>query len=74
MHNLNTFWHAPRLFDRFNWKSKVKTMEEQGVGACSLARNILGVEEHVGALRWDYKEWQAFNHSHGSAQTKQHVG
>jgi len=29
---------------------KKKRMEGEGVGACSLARNILGVEEHVRAL------------------------
>jgi hypothetical protein len=29
---------------------KVKTMEGEGVGACSLARNILGVEGHARAL------------------------
>jgi hypothetical protein len=28
---------------------KVKTMEEERVGACSLAHNTLGVEGHVGA-------------------------
>jgi hypothetical protein len=27
---------------------KVKTTEEEGVGACSLARRTLGVEGHVG--------------------------
>jgi len=32
---------------------KVKTAEGEGVGACSLACNTLGVEGHVGALRWD---------------------
>jgi hypothetical protein len=41
------------------WKSKVKTTEEQGVGAHSLARNTSGVEGRVGASRWDYEEWQA---------------
>jgi len=28
-------------------------VEEQGVGACSLAHNTLGVEGHVGAPGWD---------------------
>ncbi len=32
---------------------KVKTTEVEGVGACSLARNILGVEGRVGAPKWD---------------------
>jgi hypothetical protein len=39
--------------------SKVKTMEGEGVGARSLIFNTSGVEGHVGAPGWDYKEWQA---------------
>jgi hypothetical protein len=35
-----------------NASPKVKTMEGKGVGACSLARNTLGVEGHAGALGW----------------------
>jgi hypothetical protein len=31
---------------------KVKTTKGEGVGAHSLAHNILGVEGHVGALGW----------------------
>jgi len=31
----------------------VKTTEEQKVGTHSLARSILAVEGHVGALGWD---------------------
>jgi hypothetical protein len=31
---------------------KVMTIEGEGIGAHSLARNILGVEGHAGALRW----------------------
>jgi hypothetical protein len=31
---------------------KVKTMEGERVGVCSLAYNILGVEEHVEAPGW----------------------
>ncbi len=31
----------------------MKTMEEQGVGARSLAHNTSGVEGHVGAPGWD---------------------
>jgi hypothetical protein len=46
-------WCAPKLLDRLKWKSKVKTMEKQGVGARSLARNTLGVEGRAGTLRWD---------------------
>ncbi len=32
---------------------KVKTTEGKGVGARSLACNILGVEGRVGAMGWD---------------------
>jgi hypothetical protein len=32
---------------------KVKTVEGKGVGVRSLARNILGVEGHAEASRWD---------------------
>jgi len=32
---------------------KVKTTEGEGVGACSLARNISGVERHVRTPKWD---------------------
>jgi len=36
-----------------NVSPKVKTMEGKGIGACSLARNTLGVEGCAGALGWD---------------------
>jgi hypothetical protein len=32
--------------------AKVKTMEEKGIGVCSLTRNTLGVEGRVGAPGW----------------------
>jgi hypothetical protein len=32
---------------------KVKIVEGEGVGACSLAHNTLGIEGHGGTLRWD---------------------
>jgi hypothetical protein len=32
---------------------KVKTMKGKGVGVCSLAYNILGVEKCADALGWD---------------------
>jgi len=32
---------------------KVKITEGEGVGACSLAHNTLGVEGHVGVPGWD---------------------
>jgi hypothetical protein len=47
-----------------------ETVEEQGVETSSLARNTLGVEGCAGAPRWDWEEWQALNHSHGSAQNQ----
>jgi hypothetical protein len=31
----------------------VQIAEGEGVGACSLARSILGVKRHAGALGWD---------------------
>jgi hypothetical protein len=34
------------------WVQKVKILEGQGVGACSLVRNTLGVEGHIGAPKW----------------------
>ncbi len=48
-------------------------MKGEGVGACSLARNTLGVEGHVGAMRWNRKIDKQFTYSHGPAQTKQQV-
>jgi hypothetical protein len=38
-----------------NVSLKWKTTEKQGVGACSLARNTLGVEECARAPGWDWK-------------------
>jgi len=32
---------------------KVKIAKGEGIGACSLVRNTLGVEGHVGVLGWD---------------------
>ncbi len=32
---------------------KVKTLEGEGVGTCSLPHNMLGVEGRVKALGWD---------------------
>jgi hypothetical protein len=69
-----TKWRTLKLFDRFKCESKMKTTKKQGVGARSLARNTLGVEGRVETSRWDYEKWQALNHSHESAQTKQQVG
>jgi len=43
----------PKLLNRLTCEFEVKTTKKLGVGACSLARNTLGVEGHVGAPGWD---------------------
>ncbi len=35
------------------WSLKVKTMEGEGIGACSLACSTLRVKEPSGASKWD---------------------
>jgi len=45
-------WRTPKLPDRFNCESKVKTMEGWKVGVHSLAHSTSGVEGCVGALGW----------------------
>jgi hypothetical protein len=52
----------------------VKTTEEQGVGARSLAHSILGIEGRAGAPRWGLGRVTSMNYSHGLAKTKQQVG
>jgi hypothetical protein len=44
-------WQTPKLLNGLKWESRLKTTEKQGVGARSLARNILGggVEGRDGA-------------------------
>jgi hypothetical protein len=42
----------PHSLKNSNANLKVKTMEEERIGVRSLARNILGVEGHVGDPRW----------------------
>jgi len=59
---------GPKLTHPLN--PKKKTTEEQRVGACSLARSTLRVEGCAGAPRWDWKKWQATNHSHKPAQNQ----
>jgi hypothetical protein len=46
-------WCVPKLLDKLKCESEVKTTDEQGVRAHSLARNTLGIGGHVGAPRWD---------------------
>jgi len=49
------FVAPPHSLKDSNVNSKVKTTEEEGVGVCSLARNILGVEGRAGVLGWGLK-------------------
>jgi hypothetical protein len=51
----------------------VKTLEEQEVGAHSVAHSTLGVEGRVGDLGWGLGRVTNINYSHGTAQTKQQV-
>jgi len=46
----------PNFLIDSNSNPKVKTMEEEGVGACSLTCSILGVKGHVGAPRWGLEQ------------------
>jgi hypothetical protein len=66
-------WHAPKLLDRLKCECKMKTTEDQRIGACSLACSTLKGREVCWSSGIGLGEWQAFNHSHGSAQTKQQV-
>ncbi len=52
----------------------MKTAEEEGVGARSLARNTLGVEGRPRALEWGLGRETSINYSHGPTQTEQQVG
>jgi hypothetical protein len=49
-------------------------MEEQGVGARSLARNTLGVEGRVRVPGWGLGRATSISYSHEPTQTKQQVG
>jgi hypothetical protein len=42
----------PKLLDGLTASPKVKTTKREGVGACSLVHNTLGVEGRVGAPKW----------------------
>jgi hypothetical protein len=42
----------PHFLKYSNASSKVKTMDEEGVGVCSLTCNTSRVEGHVRALGW----------------------
>jgi hypothetical protein len=52
LHSFDYIWHTPKLFDGLTASLKVKTMEGKEVNMRFLARNISGVEGHVGALGW----------------------
>jgi len=45
-------WRTPNSSIFSTASPKVKIVKGQGVGACSLARNISGVTRHVGTPRW----------------------
>jgi hypothetical protein len=69
------FWHTPEnsLKDS-NVSPKVKTMEEEGVGAHSLACNTVGVQ----GVHWSFemgirKSDKHVNYSYQSTQTKQRI-
>ncbi len=51
-HFFLSWWRTPNLLYRFKCESKVKIMEEQRVGARSLACSISGVEGRTGAPGW----------------------
>jgi hypothetical protein len=42
----------PHFLKDSNASPKVKTMDEEGVGVCSLTSNTSGVEGHARALGW----------------------
>jgi hypothetical protein len=48
----NESWRAPKLLDRLKCEYEVKTTEEQGVGAHSLARSTLEVEGRARVSGW----------------------
>jgi hypothetical protein len=53
----------------------MKTMEGEGVGACSLARSTSGAEGHVGAPEWGLRRLTSKSITcDAPAQTKQQVG
>ncbi len=64
------FDELPNLFYRLKCESKMKTVEEQGVGARSLAPNTLGIEGRVGAPKWGLGKATSINYSHEPTQTK----
>jgi len=45
-------WCTPKLFDRFNCKSKVKTTKGSKVGVCSLICSTSGIKGHARFPRW----------------------
>jgi len=45
-------WRASKHFDRLKYGFEVKIVEEQGIGARSLACGTLGVEGRAGVLGW----------------------
>jgi hypothetical protein len=46
-------WRTPKLLNGLKCDFELKIAEQQGIGAQSLARNILGVEGCARASGWD---------------------
>jgi hypothetical protein len=59
--NFASNWHTPKLFDRLNYKFKVKTVEGKGIEVCSLARNTSGIEGCAGVP--GRRLWQVISES-----------
>jgi hypothetical protein len=50
--NGDIYMTHPKLFDKHSCESKNKTIEQEGVGVCSLVCSTSEVEKHAGVLRW----------------------
>jgi len=49
------FLCSPTLFEGLECEFESENNKEEGVGVCSLARNISSAEGRAGALRWGLK-------------------
>jgi hypothetical protein len=56
MKTLILFDTLPNSLKDPNVNPKLKIMEEEGVGVCSLACSISKVEEHIRVSRWGLKQ------------------
>jgi hypothetical protein len=57
-----------------NASLKWKQRKNKELGHASWFVALMGVKGCAGAPGWDWEEWKATNHSHGSAQIEQQVG